>query len=59
MEKKNFLDKLGSAIFSAPSLDDLLKMSMNPSGFKRENAVRRLGMIGDPKKKKKKKIHYK
>lgn len=47
-EKQNLLSKLGSAIFSQPGLDDLLAMSSHASGFKRENAVRRLGMLGNP-----------
>lgn len=47
-EKQKFLDKLGSAIFPQPGLDDLLAMATHASGFKRENAVRRLGMLGNP-----------
>jgi hypothetical protein len=47
-EKKNLLSKLGSAICPQPGLEDLLAMSSHASGFKRENAVRRLGMLGNP-----------
>lgn len=47
-KKKGFLDKLGSAVSPVPGLFDLLEMSAHASGFKRENAVRRLGMMGDP-----------
>lgn len=47
-EKQNLLSKLGSAITSLPGLDDLLAMSSHASGFKRENAVRRLGRLGNP-----------
>lgn len=47
-KKKGFLDKLGSAISPVPGFFDLLEMSAHANGFKRENAVRRLGMIGDP-----------
>jgi HEAT repeat protein len=38
-EKQNFLNK---------GLDELLAMASNRSGFERENAVRRLGMLGNP-----------
>src|SRR5262249_13618361 len=44
-EKKNIPSKLGSATLSQPGLEDLLAMSSHASGFKRENAVRRLGML--------------
>ena len=47
-EKQNFLSKLGSAISFQPGLEDLLAMSTHANGFKRENAVRRLGMLGNP-----------
>ena len=47
-EEQNLLSKLGSAILPQPGLDDLLAMSSHASGFKRENAVRRLGMLGNP-----------
>jgi HEAT repeat protein len=47
-EKRKLLNKLGSAILPQPGLEDLLVMSSHASGFKRENAVRRLGMLGDP-----------
>lgn len=47
-DKQKLLSKLGSAIFSQPGLEDLLAMSSHASGFKRENAVRRLGILGNP-----------
>ena len=47
-KKQEFLSKPGSAIFAPPGLEDLLAMSSHASGFKRENAVRRLGMLGNP-----------
>jgi HEAT repeat protein len=47
-DKQNLLSKLGSAILPQPGLADLLAMSSHASGFKRENAVRRLGMLGNP-----------
>src|ERR1700741_4148225 len=47
-EKQNFPRKLGSSIFAQPGLEDLLAMSSHANGFKRENAVRRLGMLGNP-----------
>lgn len=47
-EQKNPLSKLASAILAQPGLDDLLALSSHASGFKRENAVRRLGMLGNP-----------
>lgn len=31
------------------SVEDLVRLSLSVDGFKRENAVRRLGMIGDPR----------
>lgn len=47
-KKKHLLEKLDAALISLPGLVDLLAMSSNPDGFKRENAVRRLGRLGDP-----------
>ena len=47
-EKKNLLSKLGSALLAQPGLEDLLMLSSHSSGYKRENAVRRLGMLGNP-----------
>jgi HEAT repeat protein len=47
-ERQKLLNKLGSAIFPRSGLDDLLAMASHASGFKRENAVRRLGMLGNP-----------
>lgn len=46
-EKKDFLARLGAALFSQHGLADLLAMASNPDGLKRENAVRRLGMCMD------------
>jgi HEAT repeat protein len=46
--KQNLPGKLGSAILVHPGLKDLLAMSSHASGFKRENAVRRLAMLGKP-----------
>src|SRR5690348_1741050 len=47
-DKQDLSNKLGSAILSQPGLEDLLATSSHGSGFKRENAVRRLGMLGNP-----------
>lgn len=47
-ENQNFLSRLGSAISFQPGLEALLEMSKHASGYKRENAVRRLGMLGNP-----------
>jgi len=46
-ERQNLLSKLGSAFLPQPALDDLVAMSSHASGFRRENAVRRLGMLGN------------
>jgi HEAT repeat protein len=47
-DKQNILSKLGPASSFQPGLEDLLAMSTHANGFKRENAVRRLGMLGNP-----------
>src|ERR1041385_4525609 len=47
-EKKNTSDQTGPAIWPPPGFVELLAMSSHASGFKRENAVRRLGMLGNP-----------
>jgi HEAT repeat protein len=47
-EMKNLLSKLGASLLGQPGLDDLFAMSSSTDGFKRENAVRRLGMLGNP-----------
>jgi len=47
-KKKNLLSKLGSTLLGQPGLEDLLLLSSHRSGYKRENAVRRLGMLGNP-----------
>jgi HEAT repeat protein len=44
-EKRILPTKPGAAI---SGLDDLLAMSSHANGFKRENVVRRLGMLGNP-----------
>ena len=46
-DKKNLLSKMGSLLLAQPGLEDLLALSSHASGFKRENAVRRLGMLGN------------
>src|SRR5687767_13043143 len=47
-DKKTFLSNLGSTLIGQPGFDDLLAMAYSPNGFRRENAVRRLGMLGNP-----------
>jgi len=47
-EMKNLLSKLGASLLGQPGLDDLLSLSSSTDGYKRENAVRRLGMLGNP-----------
>lgn len=46
--KKSLPSGLSSALRAHPGLEDLLAMSSHANGFKRENAVRRLGMLGNP-----------
>lgn len=47
-EKQKLLMKLRNRFSSQEGLDDLLKMSENWDGYRRENAVRRLGVLGNP-----------
>jgi HEAT repeat protein len=47
-ENKNLLIRLLSSFQKQEGLDDLLLMVEHPNGFKRENAIRRLGMLGNP-----------
>ena len=47
-EKENLLNKILKAYSGQEGLDDLLALSEHWNGFKRENAVRRLGMLGNP-----------
>ncbi len=47
-DNNTLLGKLGQTLSGEPGLDDLLTMVSHHSGFKRENAVRRLGMLGNP-----------
>jgi HEAT repeat protein len=47
-EKNSLLTRLRSALVSHPGVEDLVALSSSRDGFKRENAVRRLGMLGDP-----------
>jgi hypothetical protein len=47
-ENKNLLNRLLSSFQKQEGLDDLLLMAEHWNGFKRENAVRRLGMLGNP-----------
>jgi HEAT repeat protein len=48
MEKNTLLKSIDGLFSKKEGLDDLLKMSKNWDGHKRENAVRRLGMLGSP-----------
>jgi HEAT repeat protein len=47
-ENKNLLNRLLRSYHKQEGLDDLLLMAEHWNGFKRENAVRRLGMLGNP-----------
>jgi HEAT repeat protein len=47
-ENKNLLNRLLRSFQKQEGLDDLLLMAEHWNGFKRENAVRRLGMLGNP-----------
>jgi HEAT repeat protein len=47
-ENKNLLNRLLKFFHKQEGLDDLLLMAEHWDGFKRENAVRRLGMLGNP-----------
>lgn len=46
--KTSILERLKKLFFKEEGLDDLLVMSRHWDGYKRENAVRRLGMLGNP-----------
>lgn len=49
MEKdERLLNKIQNCFAQQEGLDDLLRMSEHWDGYKRENAVRRLGMLGNP-----------
>lgn len=45
---KLLIDQIARLFGKEEGLDDLLKMSEHWDGYKRENAVRRLGMLGNP-----------
>lgn len=47
-ENENHLNRLLRSFQKQKGLDDLLLMAEHWNGFKRENAVRRLGMLGNP-----------
>lgn len=47
-EYEGLLGKILRSFSRQEGLDDLLKMSEHRDGYKRENAVRRLGMLGNP-----------
>lgn len=47
-ENENLLNRLLGSFQKQEGLDDLLLMAEHWNGFKRENAVRRLGMLGNP-----------
>lgn len=47
MDDNNFMRRLGSRLFAHPAFDELVAMSTSRDGFKRERAVRRLGLLGD------------
>lgn len=47
MDEKTFLSKLGSRLFAHPGFENLVALSTSSDGFKREDAVRRLGTLGD------------
>jgi HEAT repeat protein len=46
--KRSILEKLTNLFSKQEGLDDLLVMSKHWDGHKRENAVRRLGLLGNP-----------
>ena len=48
MEKSKLLKSIGNLFSKEEGLDELLKMSEHWDGYKRESAVRRLGMLGNP-----------
>ena len=47
-ENRNLLKRLLRSFHKQEGLDDLLLMAEHWNGFKRENAVRRLGILGNP-----------
>lgn len=47
-ENDSLLKKILKSFTKQEGLDDLLTMSEHCNGYKRENAVRRLGMLGNP-----------
>jgi HEAT repeat protein len=47
-ENENLLNRLLKSFHKQEGLDDFLLMAEHWDGFKRENAVRRLGMLGNP-----------
>lgn len=47
-EKQNLFSRLLKNFSKQEGLDDILLMSEHWNGYKRENAVRRLGMLGNP-----------
>jgi HEAT repeat protein len=47
-ENKSLLNKILKSFATQEGLSDLLGMSESHDGYKRENAVRRLGMLGNP-----------
>jgi hypothetical protein len=47
-EKRSFPSRQVSNVFTLPALSDLLQRSSDADGFKREIAVRRLGVLGNP-----------
>jgi HEAT repeat protein len=47
-ENENLLKRLLKSFQKQEGLDELLLMAEHRNGFKRENAVRRLGMLGNP-----------
>jgi len=46
--KRSIINKLTNLFSKQEGLDDLLEMSKHWDGHKRENAVRRLGLLGNP-----------
>jgi HEAT repeat protein len=47
-QKIPIMDRLKSAFLGDETFEYLLRQTKNPDGYKRENAVRRLGMLGNP-----------
>ncbi len=48
MERNTLLKSIGGLFSKEEGLDDLLKMTAHWDGHKRDNAIRRLGMLGNP-----------